>query len=107
MRAGVSRFVGESEAPTCEVSKAVRDGQMRYSRTNTCPPFRMARRHLHPKYRPDTVSCQGASNIGSLTAAGRADACWLPVASGLTPHGLRHTHKTLMEELGTAGQADG
>jgi integrase len=23
------------------------------------------------------------------------------LAPGLTPHGLRHTHKTLMEELGT------
>ncbi|KUL28376.1 LacI family DNA-binding transcriptional regulator [Actinoplanes awajinensis] len=34
-------------------------------------------------------------------AAARADACWVPVALGLTPHGLRHTHKTLMEELGT------
>jgi len=34
-------------------------------------------------------------------ATGRADACWVPVAPGLTPHGLRHTHKTLMEELGT------
>jgi len=31
-----------------------------------------------------------------------AEACWLPIAPGLTPHGLRHTHKTLMEELGTA-----
>jgi integrase len=34
-------------------------------------------------------------------AAGRADAGWLPIAAGLTPHGLRHTHKTLMDELGT------
>lgn len=31
----------------------------------------------------------------------KAEACWLPVARGLTPHGLRHTHRTLMEELGT------
>jgi len=34
-------------------------------------------------------------------ASYRAEACWLPIAPGLTPHGLRHTHKTLMEELGT------
>ncbi|WP_346099766.1 LacI family DNA-binding transcriptional regulator [Streptomyces olivaceiscleroticus] len=34
-------------------------------------------------------------------AHGRADACWLPIAKGLTPHGLRHTHKTRMEELRT------
>jgi hypothetical protein len=34
-------------------------------------------------------------------ALGKADACWLPIARGLTPHGLRHTYKTLMIELGT------
>lgn len=53
--------------------------------------------------------------VRGRNAAGRADACWLPVAPGLTPHGLRHTHKTLMEELGTPakladermGHADG
>ena len=35
-------------------------------------------------------------------AAARANACWVPIAEGLTPHGLRHTYKTLMEELGTS-----
>ncbi|MEV0187483.1 LacI family DNA-binding transcriptional regulator [Kitasatospora purpeofusca] len=34
-------------------------------------------------------------------AAGRSEMCWLPIAPGLTPHGLRHTHKTLMREAGT------
>ncbi|GAA3151077.1 hypothetical protein GCM10010449_81730 [Streptomyces rectiviolaceus] len=34
-----------------------------------------------------------------VMASGRADACWLPIAKGLTPHGLRHTHKTVMEGL--------
>ncbi|MFG2114389.1 LacI family DNA-binding transcriptional regulator [Streptomyces sp. NPDC048718] len=34
-------------------------------------------------------------------ATDRADACWLPIAKGLTPHGLRHTHRTMMEDLGT------
>lgn len=34
-------------------------------------------------------------------ASDRAEACWVPIAPGLTPHGLRHTYKTLMVELGT------
>lgn len=38
--------------------------------------------------------------VRGRNAAARADTCWMPVAQGLTPHGLRHTHKTLMEELG-------
>ena len=42
--------------------------------------------------------------VRGRNAAGRADACWVPIASGLTPHGLRHTHRTLMEELGTPGK---
>jgi len=39
--------------------------------------------------------------VRGRNAAGRANACWVPIAPSLTPHGLRHTHKTLMEELGT------
>jgi integrase len=42
--------------------------------------------------------------VRGRNAAGRADTCWVPVARGLTPHGLRHSHKTLMEELGTPGK---
>jgi integrase len=34
-------------------------------------------------------------------AASRAEACWLPIKDRLTRHGLRHGHRTLMEELGT------
>jgi len=34
-------------------------------------------------------------------ATERAEVCWAPVAKGLTPHGLRHVAKTLMEDLGT------
>jgi integrase len=30
---------------------------------------------------------------------GRATMNWLPVAAGLTPHGLRHSHKTLMAQM--------
>ena len=40
-------------------------------------------------------------------AAVRTDVCWVPIAAGLTPHGLRHTYKTLMIELRTpAGLMD-
>jgi integrase len=39
--------------------------------------------------------------VRGRNASGRAQVCWLPVAPGLTPHGLRHTHKTLMVELRT------
>jgi integrase len=39
--------------------------------------------------------------VRGRNASGRADACWLPIAPGLTPHGLRHTHRTLIEEFGT------
>ncbi len=39
--------------------------------------------------------------VRGRNAAGRADSCWLPIASRLTPHGLRHTHRTTMDELGT------
>jgi integrase len=34
-------------------------------------------------------------------AASRAAASWLPIQDGLTRHGLRHGHRTLMEEVGT------
>jgi hypothetical protein len=33
--------------------------------------------------------------------AGTSLACWLPIRPGLTPHGLRHSHKTWMAEEGT------
>lgn len=34
-------------------------------------------------------------------ASARAEACWLPIKDRLTRHGLRHGHRTVMEELGT------
>lgn len=36
--------------------------------------------------------------VRGRNAQGRAEFAWLPVAEGLTPHGLRHSHKTWMEE---------
>jgi integrase len=48
-------------------------------------------------------------------AAHRTESCWLSIAKGLTPRGLRHSHKTMMEEFGVPaklqddrmGHADG
>lgn len=34
-------------------------------------------------------------------SAGRAEACWVAIRAGLTRHGLRHTDRAIMEELGT------
>ncbi|GHG60540.1 LacI family DNA-binding transcriptional regulator [Streptomyces griseocarneus] len=34
-------------------------------------------------------------------ASDRAEACWAPIVRGLTPHGLRHTHKKIMRDLRT------
>ncbi|WP_238007817.1 LacI family DNA-binding transcriptional regulator [Dactylosporangium sp. AC04546] len=53
--------------------------------------------------------------VRGRNAAGRAECCWAPVAPSLTPHGLRHSYKTMMVELGTPatlmdaqmGHADG
>lgn len=39
--------------------------------------------------------------VRGRNAHGRADACWMPIAKGMTPHGNRHSHRTLLEELGT------
>jgi integrase len=39
--------------------------------------------------------------VRGRNAQDRADSCWTPIARGLTPHGLRHSHRTHMEDLGT------
>jgi len=41
------------------------------------------------------IPVRGRGNVA------RADACWVPLAEGMTPHGLRHSHKSLMAELRT------
>lgn len=44
-----------------------------------------------------TEPCSGS---GESTAGDVPLACWLPAKDGLTPHGLRHSHKTWMAEDG-------
>ncbi|MFE9254091.1 LacI family DNA-binding transcriptional regulator [Streptomyces sp. NPDC006879] len=70
--------------------------------------FQPAATGWYPKkapYEPHPVPLSADSWPGvpvrGRNASGRAEACWLPIARGLTPHGLRHTHKTVLEELGT------
>lgn len=50
--------------------------------------------------RPVPVTADGVPTRGR-NSQGRATACWVPIASGFTPHGCRHTHRTVMDELGT------
>ena len=45
----------------------------------------------------DAGDCPGS---GEQPASDAPLACWLPVKDGLTPHGLRHSHKTWMAEGG-------
>lgn len=75
--------------------------------------FSAAARGLHypgqPQQRPVYVDPPGEGReLGLLDRATRhvarpdlAVACWAPIAPGLRLHGLRHSHKTLLEELGT------
>lgn len=70
--------------------------------------FRPATTGWYPKKAPQeahpvpvTASPWPGVPVRGRNASGRAEACWLPIAPGLTPHGYRHTHKTLMREMGT------
>ncbi|MEU4172156.1 LacI family DNA-binding transcriptional regulator [Streptomyces sp. NPDC026665] len=49
---------------------------------------------------PVTASPWPGVPVRGRGAAARAEACWLPIKDGLTRHGLRHGHRTLLEELG-------
>lgn len=55
--------------------------------------------------RPVCVVAAGEQWPGSVVrgrwSADQADACWAPVAAGLTNHGLRHCHATWLEDIGT------
>ena len=48
-------------------------------------------------HKNEASHCTGG---GEPSAEDPAVACWLPVKAGLTPHGLRHGHKTWMAEDG-------
>jgi hypothetical protein len=48
-------------------------------------------------HKNDAGDCPGS---GEQPASDTPLACWLPVKDGLTPHGLRHSHKTWMAEEG-------
>jgi hypothetical protein len=48
-------------------------------------------------HKNDADACLGS---GEQPASDVPLACWLPVKDGLTPHGLRHSHKTWMAEDG-------
>ena len=48
-------------------------------------------------HKNDAGDCPGS---GEQPASDAPLACWLPVKDGLTPHGLRHSHKTWMAEGG-------
>jgi integrase len=66
-----------------------------------CPSCRHAvRLRLDGKtvtHKNDAGHCAGS---GEQPAEDPPLACWLPVKDGLTPHGLRHSHKTWMAEDG-------
>jgi hypothetical protein len=48
-------------------------------------------------HKNEAGDCPGS---GDQPASDAPLACWLPVKDGLTPHGLRHSHKTWMAEDG-------
>lgn len=50
---------------------------------------------------PVTADPWPGTPVRGKNAAARAETSWLPIARGLTPHGMRHSHKTLMAELRT------
>jgi hypothetical protein len=74
-----------------ELFAAAASGQLRPTRPGT-GKGKLARRGV-----PLTGEWPG-TRVRGANAEARAEFCWLPVADGMTPHGLRHSVKTLMEE---------
>ncbi|MFC5187101.1 tyrosine-type recombinase/integrase [Actinomadura harenae] len=75
-----SNYYRRQFTPAVEGMRPVRDGE---------------RAPVYVSY--EESSWPGAPVVGR-NSAGRAEAAWLPVEPGLTPHGLRHSHKTWMLE---------
>lgn len=59
-------------------------------------PDRVRRRGLAGQAVPLTGEWPG-TRVTGRNAARKAEWCWMPVARGLTPHGLRHSRRTWME----------
>ncbi|MEV0759627.1 tyrosine-type recombinase/integrase [Nocardia sp. NPDC050435] len=53
--------------------------------------------------RPVPISADSfpGTPVRGRDAHSRSDSCWLALAKDMTPHGLRHSLRTLLEELGT------
>ncbi len=77
---GVARLVSDAATGRCAVC-------------GRALPRRLDRNVI--EHKAGAERCEGS---GQLPAADLALASWLPVLTGLTPHGLRHGHQTWMDE---------
>jgi hypothetical protein len=64
---------------------------------DTFAAMSVVRRFATPTHKTKDEHCPGS---GQQPGDDAPLACWLPVRDGLTPHGLRHSHKTWMAEDG-------
>ena len=60
-------------------------------------PTRLRLDGLVGSHKIDGAPCGGA---GAAPGEPMALASWLPLCTGLTPHGLRHGHQTWLDDLG-------
>lgn len=64
-------------------------------------PERGKRAPAHPVAVVDAEEAWPGRVLHGRYSATKASTSWLPIVRHLTPHGLRHAHRTWMEELGT------